>query len=149
MPEINLPAPSERPKPTKAERAAAKRRVFCAEYVISGNATQAAIAAGYTPRSAYSTGERLLRNAEVQAMIAAARAKQSVELNITKCEIAEDLQRIIDDPEAPVAARVRAIELKGKLIGAFTEVVDHTVTITQDLVESMQRVIDAEYDVVE
>lgn len=42
---------------------------FAAEYVIDFNATQAAIRAGYSVKTAYSQGSRLLKNVEVQAEI--------------------------------------------------------------------------------
>lgn len=40
--------------------------IFVAEYIKSGNATQAAIAAGYSEKTAYSAGPRLLKNVEIQ-----------------------------------------------------------------------------------
>lgn len=46
-----------------------KQKLFADEYLIDLNATQAAIRAGYSERSAYSTGERMLKNAEVQEYI--------------------------------------------------------------------------------
>lgn len=48
-----------------------RQQRFVQEYLVDLNATQAAIRAGYSARSAYSTGERLLRNAEVAAAVAA------------------------------------------------------------------------------
>lgn len=40
--------------------------IFVTEYIKSGNATQAAIAAGYSEKTAYSAGPRLLKNVEIQ-----------------------------------------------------------------------------------
>ena len=42
---------------------------FCQEYSKLGNATQSAINAGYSEQSAYSCGQRLLKNAEVMNRI--------------------------------------------------------------------------------
>ncbi len=39
---------------------------FCQYYVDSGNATKSAIEAGYSKRSAYSQGQRLLKNDVIQ-----------------------------------------------------------------------------------
>lgn len=47
-----------------------KQKRFCEEYVNLGNATQAAINAGYSKKTAYSQGQRLLKNVEVQEYIA-------------------------------------------------------------------------------
>lgn len=43
-----------------------KQRRFADEYLIDFNATQAAIRAGYSRKTAYSQGQRLLKNVEVQ-----------------------------------------------------------------------------------
>lgn len=42
---------------------------FCQEYAKLGNATQSAIEAGYSQKTAYSAGQRLLKNVEVQERI--------------------------------------------------------------------------------
>jgi len=47
-----------------------KRRRFVEEYAIDWNATQAAIRAGYSPKSARTDGPRMLSNAVVQGAIA-------------------------------------------------------------------------------
>lgn len=47
-----------------------KQQLFLSEYLIDMNATQAAIKAGYSEASAYSQGQRLLKNVEIQAAIA-------------------------------------------------------------------------------
>lgn len=39
---------------------------FCQEYSKLGNATQSAIEAGYSEKTAYSAGQRLLKNVEIQ-----------------------------------------------------------------------------------
>ena len=44
-----------------------KQRAFCREYLIDFNATQAAIRAGYSAKTAYSIGPRLLKDVGVRA----------------------------------------------------------------------------------
>ena len=46
-----------------------KQQRFADEYLIDLNATRAAIRAGYSEKTAYSQGERLLRHAEVKTYI--------------------------------------------------------------------------------
>ena len=46
-----------------------KQKVFADEYLVDTNATQAAIRAGYSEKTAYSQGQRLLKNVEVQNYI--------------------------------------------------------------------------------
>lgn len=42
---------------------------FCQEYSKLGNATQSAINAGYSEKTAYSSGQRLLKDVEIQTRI--------------------------------------------------------------------------------
>lgn len=50
-------------------RMTAKQRRFCDEYLIDLNATQAAIRAGYSKKTAYSIGEENLRKPELKKYI--------------------------------------------------------------------------------
>ena len=61
----------------------AKQEAFCREYIIDLNATQAAIRAGYSEKTAYSQGERLLRNVEAKEFIASLvnKRNQVIEVN--------------------------------------------------------------------
>ncbi|MCD8127729.1 MAG: terminase small subunit, partial [Clostridiales bacterium] len=43
-----------------------RQRRFCDEYIISGNATQAAIEAGYSPKYANTNAAKLLQNTTIQ-----------------------------------------------------------------------------------
>lgn len=47
----------------------AKQKRFADEYLIDTNATQAAIRAGYSKRTAYSQGQRLLKHVEIKGYI--------------------------------------------------------------------------------
>ena len=46
-----------------------KQELFCQEYLKEMNATQAAIKAGYSEKTAYSQGQRLLKNVEIKSRI--------------------------------------------------------------------------------
>src|SRR5205085_1104724 len=67
---------------------------FVAEYLVDLNATQAAIRAGYSARTAYSAGERLLRNVEVAAAIAEAQAARSRRTEVTADRVVLELARV-------------------------------------------------------
>lgn len=66
------PAPSSASQ--KARRAAPRRHLFASEYLKDRNASKAAERCGYSPRTAYSQGARLLKDVEISAAIAAAEA---------------------------------------------------------------------------
>ena len=46
-----------------------RQKHFADEYIISTNATQSAIIAGYSEKTAYSIGQRLLKNVEISEYI--------------------------------------------------------------------------------
>lgn len=60
----------------------AKKWRFVEEYIKDLNATQAAIRAGYSARTAASQGERLLRDVDVSAAIHAALAERSKRVEV-------------------------------------------------------------------
>jgi len=72
----------------------AKRRRFCEEYLVDLNAKQAAIRAGYSPRSAEVEGHRLLRNANVAARLAEAQKIRSERTGITQDRVLTELAKI-------------------------------------------------------
>jgi phage terminase small subunit len=68
----------------------AKRERFCQEYIVDLNATQAAIRAGYSKKTAYSQGQRLLNFVEVKARIDFLKSKRSEKTQW-------DSQRVLDE----------------------------------------------------
>ncbi len=70
------PAPKPKAEP-KARALTPRQQRFAELYVRLLNATQAAIGAGYSAKTAYSAGQRLLKNVEVAAWIATKRAEVS------------------------------------------------------------------------
>ena len=60
----------------RAIRLTDQQERFCKEYIVDLNATQAAMRAGYTPRSADSQGTQVLSNPKIQARIAELQAER-------------------------------------------------------------------------
>jgi phage terminase small subunit len=76
-----------------------RQAAFVREYLVDRNATQAAIRAGYSPTAAYSTSERMLRNADVAAAVAAGLAEQAARLAITADKVQSARARLaFSDP---------------------------------------------------
>lgn len=73
---------------------AARIDKFCREYIISLNAASAAIAAGYSPRTAYAQASRLLRNVSVAARIAELQKQQTDKLEITSARVLAELAKM-------------------------------------------------------
>lgn len=101
-----------------------KQQRFCEEYLVDLNATQAAMRAGYAPKTAYSQGQRLLKNVETADYITELKARQSERTGITADEVLKELSKLgfasIDACESFKASdKLRALELIGKHIGMF------------------------------
>jgi phage terminase small subunit len=71
-----------------------KQAAFVREYLIDLNATQAAIRAGYSAKTAEQQGPRLLGNAGVSAAIAEAQQARANRLEITADRVLQELARI-------------------------------------------------------
>ena len=80
-------------KNTKDELTAKQAR-FVQEYLIDLNATQAAIRAGYSKRTAYSQGQRLLKKVEIQKVIQDAKDRRADRTEITQDKVLKNIVRI-------------------------------------------------------
>ena len=72
----------------------AKPHRFTEEYLIDLNATQAAIRAGYSPKTARQQGQRLLTNASIMEAIQAAMKERSARTDITQDRVMQELALI-------------------------------------------------------
>lgn len=72
----------------------AKQQRFVEEYLIDLNATQAAIRAGYSPKTAYSIGNELLNKPDIRARIDKAIAERSARTGVNQDRIIRELARI-------------------------------------------------------
>ena len=76
-----------------------RQQRFIEEYLADLNATQAAIRAGYSARTAADIGRQLLRKTPVARAIQSAQAKRSERLEITVDSITNRLMNIADKAE--------------------------------------------------
>ena len=72
----------------------AKKALFVQEYLVDLNATQAAIRAGYSEKTARSQGQRLLTNVDIKTAIAKAKKERADRLEISQDRVALELARI-------------------------------------------------------
>lgn len=100
-----------------------KQQRFVEEYLKDLNATQAAIRAGYSAKTARSVGAENLTKPDVQAAVEAGRKAQS-----QRCQIDADyvltrlkLEAERQDEDASHSARVAALNLLGKHLGMFVD----------------------------
>lgn len=71
-----------------------RQQRFVEEYIISGNASDAARRAGYSLRTAHRTAQENLQKPAVQRALAVLRAKASAAMQTRKQRIEEELERI-------------------------------------------------------
>jgi phage terminase small subunit len=125
----------------------AKHSRFVEEYMVDRNATQAAIRAGYSPRTARAQGSRLLTNADISAAVQAAEEAIVERTKVTQGYVVETLMEVVERCMERVPVMVRegrevvqkkddddnhvwtfdsrganqALGLLGKHLGMFTE----------------------------
>ena len=109
-----------------------QQRAFVREYAKDCNATQAAIRAGYSPKSAYSQGQRLLKHAEVKAELDSIRQEARTDAVLTLSELQEWWSASVrgEHPDARYNDRQKASELLAKSQGGFTEKQEHSGGLT-------------------
>ena len=88
----------------------AKQRKFVTEYLIDGNATQAAIRAGYSEKTARSIGQRLLTIVDIKNAIEELRKK-------LESENVADAQEILEFHTAVLRGEAEGEELVSVAIG--------------------------------
>ena len=102
-----------------------KQQRFVDEYLVSLNATQAAIRAGYAKSGASVEGVRLLANAKVAAAVAAAVAKRSERTEITQdyvlAAIKDTIEECRGDEHRNPQAALKGLELLGRHLAMFTD----------------------------
>ena len=97
-----------------------KRKIFVSEYVKSGNATEAAKNAGYSVHSAYSAGQRLLKNVEVLNEIKRVQNDAIQKAEITVSEVVL-LTKDIAVSGKSESNRLRALDMLLKYLGAYAD----------------------------
>lgn len=127
-----------------------KQKRFCDEYLIDLNATQAAIRAGYSTKTAEQTASRLLRNVKVQEYIAKRQKELSRSTEITQERVIKELALIAFSNNADYAHVVEK-KMQVEAGGALVDVLDkdgkpvmyRTVepVLTEELTEEQKRAL--------
>lgn len=93
-----------------------RQQAFCEAYLLSGNATEAAIKAGYSPKSARSIGQRLLTYVDIREYLAQRNAQIIAENTATLEEIYSFWTVTMRDQASKPADRLKASELLSKAL---------------------------------
>ena len=97
-----------------------KRKIFVSEYARSGNATEAAKKAGYSDRTAYSTGQRLLKNAEIVKEISKIQNEALEKAEMSIADVVNLVKGIATGGKSETV-RLRAMDMLLKYLGAYND----------------------------
>ena len=131
-----------------------KQKRFVEEYLVDLNATQAAIRAGYSEKTARQIGEQNLSKLDIKSAIEEAQSKRAERTKLTQDYVIRELIKVVEvctgqketvitevlknamdntvhahDTERKLydaSAANRALELLGKHLGMFKDKVEHT-----------------------
>jgi phage terminase small subunit len=96
-----------------------KQAAFVREYMIDLNATQAAIRAGYSEKTANRIGAENLSKPVIQEAIQQLHKAAEEKCTVTLEWILAQIAAIATDEEARTADRLKALELLGKHLGMW------------------------------
>lgn len=98
-----------------------KQQAFCDNYIVSHNATDAAIKAGYSKKTAYSQGQRMLKNVEIKKSLKNS-AKQAHASSIaTATEILEFLTDTVRNDKNGLKDRLKAAQMLGEHFSLYKD----------------------------
>lgn len=135
-----------------------KQDMFVREYLIDLNATQAAIRAGYSAKTAGAIGEENLKKPEIAAAIQKAMDKRAEEVDVSAKYVLTGIKKLIDRCEQAVpvldnegkptgewrfegGTAMRGYELLGKHLRLFTDKIEIDVggALAERMKESRER----------
>jgi len=93
-----------------------KQKKFCIEYIIDWNATQAAIRAGYSPKSSQQISNEILLKPVIKEYIKKIQKDLEKAAHVSALKNIKRLDRIADSSEED-NNRIRAMEVINKMLG--------------------------------
>ena len=114
-----------------------RQELFLQEYLTSLNATQSAIKAGYSPKTAYSIGQQLLKNIEISQAIDTAMSEKKSALIATREQRQEFWTSVMNDTDTAMKDRLKASELLAKSEGDFTDKIQANISANMTLADLM------------
>ncbi|WP_336014693.1 terminase small subunit [Fusobacterium polymorphum] len=124
----------------------ARQKSFCEYYVVSGNATEAAIKAGYKEKNARFIGSENLTKANIKEYIKELQEKAKGNRIMTAIERREFLTKLILKEETKDTDRLKAVDILNKMDGEYTQKVEVNGNINSNpfsnlTVEELKKII--------
>ncbi len=122
-----------------------RRKRFVAEYLLNGNATYAALKAGYSNQTAYSQGQRLLKNVEIMNEIKQSqeRIQQEAEINLKEVVLQIKFLATYGKTEA---IRLKALDMLMRHLGGYMDSFKMLAIMKDEHLEQVARKIPSWFD---
>ncbi len=104
----------------KNDKLTQKEKRFCEEILLDDNATQAAIRAGYSKRSAYSIGSENLKKPKIKRYISQLKKTRNLRTQITADRVLEGLAKMgFAEKGVKPGHKLKALGMLGRHLGIF------------------------------
>ena len=119
----------------------AKQKKFVDEYLVDLNATQAAMRAGYSKKTAYSIGIENLKKPVIQEYIQKRQTEIQNQTDITRKEILSELKTIgfadVGIENLKAADKIKALEIISKMLGFDKPPEEQDSGMIEELIKGM------------
>lgn len=106
-----------------------KQKAFCDYYIATLNATESAVKAGYSKKTARSIGAENLTKPDIKNYIAEKLQKADKSRIATAEEVLEYLTAVVRNERVKTCDRTKAAELLGKRYAIFAEKIEADTTV--------------------
>lgn len=97
-----------------------RHQKFVEEYLRTLNATQAALAAGYSKSNARTQGWTLLHDPDLSRQIEKGLAERAEQCRVDTQFVIEQAKALVLDPKTPPRDKAKALDLLGRYTGAWS-----------------------------
>jgi phage terminase small subunit len=122
-----------------------KRSRFISEYLLRGNATEAALEAGYSKKTAYSQGQRLLKNVEIMNEIKESQGRIQEDAEIKLKEVVLQIKRLAFNGETETI-RLKALDMLMKHLGGYMDSFKMLAIMKEEHLEQVAKKIPSWFD---
>jgi phage terminase small subunit len=117
-----------------------RQSLFVSEYLKIGNATESAIKAGYSSKTSYSIGQRLLKNVEIMRIIGKHREEISREAELTVSEVVKEIRQLALKAKSE-SNRLKAYDMLMKHLGGYVNDLRIIESLSEDQVNDLYQKI--------
>lgn len=110
-----------------------RQQKFVDEYCVDLNATQAAIRAGYSQKTAYCIGDENLKKPYIRQAIDERLNKNTTKTIITAEFVLNGIKDIANAKDAKFNDKLKALELLGKYLKLFTDKIETKIEINEPI----------------